>query len=248
MSPLDKVDLAGGAPKAPPVLVLSSVFPGKVCCRMCGLPVPPEQIKDVKRGLCHMCAADVAQVAIAIASDDRTILPRTPPMFDKVIKDLRDTSGPAIVGTAEALLQELGGEQQLGIRIAQDLKRARLEHLSEDVRKFHEPDLKLVKQMHELVVGILEKRDERLKGQNEDPMGDMDEESLMALITQASELRLASDRVFREQMLLMIYDMDRSLYETVQAHKLTAGIVRLPSQEEQPTVLVVEPKDEHGPA
>lgn len=245
MSPIQNVCITGGA-SAPPVVTLSKVFPGKVCCNMCGLPVPPDAVKDKERGRCVVCADTVEQVAAAIMSSERSVVvTKAPPHFDQVIKTLRESTGPATVGTAEAILQELGGEGELGKRIAVDLKRARLEHLSPEVKQFHEPDLKLVRQMYELVTNILEKRDERLKGSDIDPMGDMDEESLMALITESTLIRLEADAKFREDILMRCYTIDKEEFELVRTHMLTGKITPLKSHRDQPTVIVLDPDDEH---
>lgn len=192
-----------------------------------------------------MCADAVTRVATAIVSSEQALPQRGPAKFDEVIKTLRDSTGPAIVGTAQAILEELGGESNYGRRIAQDLKQARLEHIPEEMRGFYTPDLKLVRQLHELVAGILEKRDERLKGTQTDPMGEMDEESLMAIVSEATAIRIEADPLFREEILLRIYELDSKCYEAVLAHKLTAGAVPLPSQADSPVIRVVPASNEH---
>lgn len=107
-----------------------------------------------------------------------------------------------MLDVAERVVDQLGGPEQLADRLVHDFKTARGEHLTAEQAMFQSIDLKLVTKLYEMLQGLLESRD-KLVGDT-DPLGEMSEEQLMAVASQAALVRLEHDPLFRDEILRKI--------------------------------------------
>lgn len=215
---------------------LSKVFPGKVCCSVCGLPVPPQQIDA--RGMCPMCADEVA-TAIALVRDPAY---KPPQKFKDIIERVRAESGPATIGVTEAFLARIGGDQKLGEMLADDLRHIRGDDIEdESLRKLHTPDVKTLGRFYGLIRDFLRDRDDILSKNGGDPLADLDEESLQALVSNAAFSRLRVDTEFVEQIVREICVHHMPVLEAVYTQEKYGIPVPIPGRA---SVIVMEA--DHG--
>lgn len=212
MEVLSEKSHKGGRSDRPPLFHYSKLFPGKILCNFCGLPFPPPEVTE--QGVCIMCADEFKQgLAVAGLIADGTL--RTPNRFNEVLKDLKQKAGPATVGVAESFLEECGGDEALGKMIAADLKMLRKDHITDpQLREFAtiETDWKVVKGMYDIVLRFLSKRDELLQGNGPD-LESMDEEDLLAIVSEAAMVRIEADPDFRHQVIEKVVQVDPDAVE-----------------------------------
>lgn len=187
----------------------SILFDDRYVCRLCGLPVRVEQMAP--RGLCMECDDKVKRnaTALSVIMEDPVEAPKT---FNEVLKLLRKSGSPATIGVAESILQESGGQDQIGKQIWQDLRKIRGEDLEPWQRELHVTDFKTLKGMYDLITKILSQRDEMILS-TKDPLEELDEQELMTLTAEAAKIRITSDKEFRDELLAMIDDIDPSALE-----------------------------------
>lgn len=127
--------------------------------------------------------------------------------FRDAINEVRRNSQPMSLAIADAAMAELGGEAELGRMIVRDLRTVKGEHLSEDLRAFHDTDWKVAKGLTEILVKLAADRD-KLVGETADPLADVSESDLMAIAAQAALLQIETDAEFRLKILDMIVEID----------------------------------------
>lgn len=177
-----------------PPIVFSEQFPGRALCVMCGLPYVPNEAG----GVCMSCKELAERTASALVTGEH------PSSWRNALAAARRKGRPFMLDVAERVMDQLGGPEQLADRLVQDFKSARGEHLTPEQAMFQSVDLKLVTKLYEMLQGFLESRD-KLVGDT-DPLGEMSEEQLMAVASQAALLRLEHDALFRDEILCKISD------------------------------------------
>lgn len=155
--------------------------------------------------------------------------------FREALAEVRKQGRPLTLDVAEAAMAELGGPEQLGKMIVQDLKRVRGDHIDDDLKQFHDPDYKVLRAMYDTLVKLAGERD-KLVGETGDPLADVSESDLQALAAQAAILQLEVDAEFRTKILDLIIEIDPD------AVLMAAGRA-LDKQEAGPKVEVVDGGD-----
>jgi hypothetical protein len=202
----------GDHSKGSPLLHYSTLFKGKVLCNFCGLPFPRSEVTD--QGVCNMCATEFKQGMTALSlMADGTMTPSN--RFNEVIKELKQKTGPATVGVAEAFLEQCAdgggdGAQALGKMMADDLKLLRKDHIQDpQAREFAtaDADWKTIKGMYDIILKFLGKRDEMLKDASPG-LETMEEEDLLAIVSEAALLRLEADEEFRTKIIEKVVQLE----------------------------------------
>jgi len=179
------------------------MFEGKIICPVCNTPKSPEDFGD--GDMCVVCAGrhdrEIARLNLKNHDGDR---------FSQSLKELRKLE-PAVPTLAEKLLSSLGGAEGQAKRIAEDLKAIRGEDLDEDQRALHTVHWASAVKMHTLVMSILQKRDEMVG--DHDPIEDMDERDLNAIVAQGAALRIESDSDFRVYLLNEILKVEPGILD-----------------------------------
>lgn len=140
------------------------------------------------------------------------MIPSTGTGFKDVLAQLKKSTAPAMVGMAEAILQEAGGHEQIGKAIWEDLKRIRGDGLEKWEKVTHTTDYKVLKGMYDLIQRIMSARDEMV-GNAGDPLDGLDEKDLMMVAAEAARVRITADAEFRLEMLALIDQTDPDLIE-----------------------------------
>jgi hypothetical protein len=151
--------------------------------------------------------------------------------FKAAIDEVRRAGRPLVLDVADAAVEELGGPSELGRMIASDLKAMRGEGLDESIRMHFDVDYKAVKGMYEALIRLLGERD-GLVG-NADPLDGVSEEDLMAIASQAAEIRIEVDSEYRKHLLELIAKLDP---EAV----LDAAATAIDTIDNRPSVVVME--------
>lgn len=182
-------------------LPFSSVFPGRIICGICGLPIPPEHITD--KGMCIVCD-DEAKVGGTIA----TMAMKVPAKgFRQAIDEVRREGRPMTLDLTESLTEELGGAVHLGKMIAEDIRRIRGDDKEDSLRAFHEVDYKVLFRGYDAAIKLMSSRDEMVGGST-DPLANATDEDLMAIASTAAFLQLEVDPEFRRAILQKIVELE----------------------------------------
>jgi hypothetical protein len=146
--------------------------------------------------------------------------------FSKVLSELKEKGTPAVVGIAERVLEKVGGPEKLADMMIEDLNKIRGADLTPALRQLHEPDYKVLKGMYDLLLKISERRDDMIAQHNEDPLGELSEEELMALMAEGCHFRLQVDEEFRRDILSQIQQVDPKLIEQYYLSSIGVGVVQ----------------------
>lgn len=189
---------------------VSTIFPGRFICWTCGAPVEPQYLNW--KGVCMKCddKLQTGRALIGLMSED--VLPTTKTGFAQVLQQLKKGTSPAMVGMAEAILQEAGGHEAIGKAIWEDLKKIRGEGLKDWEQVTHVTDYKVLKGMYDLIQRIMSTRDEMV-GNAGDPLDGLDEQDLLMVAAEAAKVRITTDPDFRLEMLALIDQTDPTLIE-----------------------------------
>lgn len=180
-----------------------------------------------------MCAEQV-DAAIALVRDPNF---KPPAKFNDIIAKARAESGPAILGVTEAFLARIGGDKNLGEMLADDLRHIRGDDIEDpSLKQLHQVDIKSLGRFYALVRDLLSDRDSILS-KDSDPLAELDEESLSALVTSAALSRLQVDSDYAEQMLRVICEHHMPVLEAVYMQEKFGIPVPIPGK---PTVFVVD--------
>jgi hypothetical protein len=156
------------------------------------------------KGFCMTCDKD-AQQAVA-ASLMVTGIPKKG--FKAAIDEIRRTGRPMQADLAESTLSNLGGVEELGRRIAEDIKEMRGEGL-EPAQQMHHPKDEYyghIRGLYATLITLMGNRDEMVGAA--DPFEGVSEEDMMAVASQAAMLRLENDADFRKEMLRSLTRLD----------------------------------------
>lgn len=182
-------------------LPFSLVFPGKVICAVCGLPASPQNVSP--RGFCMSCEDEVITAA-TIA----TVASKVPQRgFKEALAEVRKAGRPLTLDIAEAAMEQLGGADQLGKMMVDDLKRIRGDHLNEEQRAFHDVDYKVLRGLYDTLVKLAKDRDS-LVGETGDPLDGISDSDLSAIAAQAAIIQIEVDKEFRSKILDIILQFD----------------------------------------
>lgn len=230
-----KLSIEGGRYIRPPSsdYVRSALIPGRFVCRMCGLNIPPEHMRE--KGVCVMCAdkIDMAKHLLPMMNGDVPVPINTG--FNQILVELKKSTSPASVGMAEKLLEMAGGSEGLAKAMWEDMKAVKGENLAPELKAFHTTDHRTVHGYHKLFANMMAKRDEMIQATT-DPLQEMSEEDLMTVTAEAARVRIEVDSEFREEMAKLIFSIDPDLIESLHLSKY--GI---PSIRKTPSVRVKDP-------
>lgn len=231
-----QLSIEGGRYTRPPSsdYVRSALIPGRFVCRMCGLNIPPEHMRE--KGVCLMCADKIAMAnqIIPLLNGDVPVPLNTG--FNQILVELKKNTSPASIGVAEKLLELAGGSEGLAKAMWEDMKAVKGENLAPELKAFHSTDHRTVHSYHKLFASVLAKRDEMIQA-TKDPLQEMSEEDLMTVTAEAARVRIEVDVEFREEMAKLIFSIDPDLIESL--HLSRYGI---PSIRKAPSVKVMEPE------
>jgi hypothetical protein len=127
--------------------------------------------------------------------------------FRDALDEVRKAGRPLTLDIAEAAMESLGGADQLGKMMVEDLKRIRGDHLAEEQKAFHDVDYKVLRGLYDTLVKLAKDRDS-LVGETGDPLDGVSEADLMAIASQAAILQIETDKDFRDRILGLIVQAD----------------------------------------
>lgn len=204
------VRLAGASP---PSFLADAEFPGKRVCCVCGLPFTPHAGERV----CMACSDEVVRTAQQVLTGEGS--------WRRALRDVRQKGRPFVLDVAETVMEKLGGPEKLAERLATDFMRARGEGLSPEQAVFHQPDVKVLKGLYELLKGLMDSRDELVD--DSDPFDGMSEEQLMQVASNAAMLRIENDAGFRDDVLATIARVDATAITRAAIKVLSAPTVEV---------------------
>lgn len=147
---------------------------------------------------------DETQVAGTIATLAKKVPQGT---FKDALAEVRKQGRPTTLDIAEAAFEELGGAANLGKMIAEDLKKIRGDHLDDELKQFHDVDVKTLKGLYDVLVRLSSERD-KMVGESGDPLDGVSEDDLMNIASVSAMIRLETDADFRKQLLEAIVPLD----------------------------------------
>ncbi len=127
--------------------------------------------------------------------------------FKEALAEVRKAGRPLTLDIAEAAMEQLGGADQLGKMMVDDLKRIRGDHLNEEQRAFHDVDYKVLRGLYDTLVKLAKDRDS-LVGETGDPLDGVSDSDLSAIAAQAAIIQLEIDKEFRGKILQVILEVD----------------------------------------
>jgi hypothetical protein len=176
-----------------------------------------------------MCAEKVLKAKNAlIVSKMSDGVPGRKSAFEEALSALRNEAGPATTRVTEALLGKLGGAEELGDMIAGDIRRARGDDLTPEMKEMFEPDLKSLTRLYDIVLRMVAKRDDLVQGVS-DPLEGMDPDDLMPLVAESAFLMIEMDHDFRMRVLRKIHEQAPEDIDQLWAEQ--AGLLPVPGVE-----------------
>lgn len=121
--------------------------------------------------------------------------------FRTALAELRKKD-PAIPGLADAVLSKLGGVEKQAERFVEDFQEIRGEHLSKEQKALHSTQYGPLVKFHGMAMNLFQSRDHMVSDAN--PMTEMNDEDLSAIVADGALHRLKVDSDFR---LLLIREL-----------------------------------------